>query len=72
MTPTIGDAKRMAKSNSLRRCVILFETAEGQVGYASYGETKALCQSTREIMDGLFDGIEHEIQFESTRLGMNQ
>lgn len=68
LIPSKGDAKRIAKMNYLRRCVILFETDKGQVGYSSYGETKALCQSTREIMDELFDDIEHRIHFESARL----
>lgn len=68
LTPSIGDAKRIAKANGLKRCVILFETGEGRVGYSSYGETKELCVSTREVMDEVFDQIEHRIHFESARL----
>lgn len=68
LTPSIGDAKRLAKQNKLRRCVILFETDDGRVGYSSYGETKSLCQSTREVMDEVFDDLEHRIQFESARI----
>lgn len=65
LIPTKGDAKRLAKANHLRRCVILFETADGRVGYSSYGETKSLCDGTREIMDDLFDDIEHRVHFDS-------
>jgi hypothetical protein len=61
--PSIQNAKSIAKRHKLRRCVILFETDAGQVGYSSYGETKALCESTREVMDEHFDGIEHAFQF---------
>lgn len=68
LTPSIGDAKRIAKANGLRRCVILFETDDGRVGYSSYGETKELCKSTREVMDEVFEDIEHRIHFESARL----
>ncbi len=64
LLPSIGDAKRLGKANHLRRCVILFETDCGQVGYASYGKTKALCQSTRSLMDGVFDEIEETVHEE--------
>ena len=66
--PSVGDAKSLAKRSNLRRCVILFETDEGQVGYASYGKTKELCKATREIMDELFDDLEHRIHWDSERL----
>lgn len=66
--PSIGDAKQLAAKNRLRRCVILFETEEGQVGYSSYGKTRALCQSTREIMDEIFDDLQHRVQWDSSRL----
>lgn len=66
--PSVGDAKRIAKQNRLRRCVILFETDEGQFGYSSYGETKGLCASTRKIMDEIFDDLNHRVQRESERL----
>jgi hypothetical protein len=68
--PSIGDAKKLAKQNHLRRCVILFETDEGQCGYSSYGDTKALCASTREIMDEYFDDLNHRLQWDSERLGL--
>ena len=63
--PSINDAKKLAKAHNLRRCVILFETDEGRVGYSSYGETKAVCQSTRRIMDVVFDEIERRIHKEN-------
>ena len=66
--PEVKDAKKLAKQNDLRRCVILFETDEGQFGYSSYGKTKALCTSTREIMDEIFDDLHHRIHWDSERL----
>lgn len=68
--PSVGDAKRIATQNNLRRCVILFETHEGQFGYSSYGKTKTLCGSTREIMDEIFDDLQHRIHWDSERLGV--
>lgn len=70
VNPSIGDAKRIAKASKLRRCVILFETDEGRVGYSSYGKTKELCAGTKEIMDEIFDDAEHRIHFDSSRLGL--
>lgn len=70
--PSIGDARRQAGKHKLRRCVILFETEKGQVGYSSYGETRALCASTREIMDEIFDSLEHRIQWDSQRLNESE
>jgi hypothetical protein len=67
--PSVSDAKKLARQKNLRRCVILFETDEGRVGYSSYGKTKAFCESTREIMDENFDELEHRIQWDSERLG---
>lgn len=66
--PSVGDARSLAKQNHLRRCVILFETDEGQVGYSSYGKTKPMCESTREIMDEIFDDLNHRIHWDSERL----
>lgn len=68
--PSIEDARRFAKANGLRRCVLLFELGDGRVGYTSYGETKALCCATREIMDEIFDDLQHRIQWDSSRLGV--
>ncbi len=70
VVPSVGDAKSLAKQNHLRRCVILFETDEGQFGYSSYGKTKALCTATREIMDEIFDDLQHRIEWDSSRLGV--
>ena len=67
-TPEVTDARTLAKRHVLRRCVILFETHEGRVGYASFGETKEMCKSTRRIMDEFFDDIEHNIHWDSKRI----
>ena len=72
LTPQIGDAKSLAKANQLRRCVILFETHNGRVGYASYGQTRALCQKTKHIMNALFDDLERRIFEDSNRMGLNK
>ena len=60
--PTISETKAIAERKGLRRCVILFQLADGRVGYASYGKTKELCNSTRVIMDNTFNALEAEFQ----------
>ena len=57
--PQLSDAKGLAKKHNLKVCVILFQIEDGSVGYASYGEDRALCRSTQVIMDSLFDQIEY-------------
>ena len=66
--PSVAKAKSLAKLHSLRRCVILFETEEGRVGYSSYGKDRQFCESTREIMDTFFDELELDINYDSRRL----
>ena len=64
LIPSIGDAKRLADANYLRRCVILFETECGRVGYSSYGRDKPLCQSTRRAIDCVFEDLETQFNEE--------
>jgi len=52
--PTTADAKRLATTHNLKRIIVFFEEIDGRFGYASYGRTKSLCQTTREIADGLW------------------
>lgn len=65
LTPSVGDARRIAKASHLRRCVILFETSSGRVGHSSYGEIMKLCGSTKKIMGGFFEGTEQRIHLVS-------
>ncbi len=53
--PNITDARRLAVTHNLKRCVIFFTGPDGRIGYASYGKTKALCASTRRVADGMWD-----------------
>ena len=64
LIPGIGDAKRIADANYLRRCVILFETECGRVGYSSYGKNKGLCKSTQRAVDSVFEDLETQFHEE--------
>ncbi len=58
----VSDAKQLATREKLKRCVIWYQLEDGRVGYASYGKTRDLCQSTRLIMDDVFDDVEYRMQ----------
>jgi len=60
-TPRAAEVKRLAQRHGLRRCVVLFETADGRPGYASYGQSKKLCDDTQIIADILFDVFGEEL-----------
>jgi hypothetical protein len=60
-TPSVAEVKRLAQKHGLRRCIVLFETAGGRPGYASYGQTPMLCNDTRTIADQMFDVLEEEL-----------
>lgn len=56
-SPEVQVARDAAKALSqpgrtVDRCVVLFTTKEGQLGYASFGLTPALCKQAREVGDG--------------------
>lgn len=49
-------AKALTKSGCfVDRCVILYTTEQGQVGYASYGKDSAHCGQARRLADTLFE-----------------
>lgn len=48
-------AKVMAQSAgvAVTKCVVIYETEDGRIGYASYGANKNLCASAKAWADGL-------------------
>lgn len=54
-SPEVAVARDAARKLIADRCVILYTTPTGQIAYASYGETKALCAETRKLGDALYD-----------------
>jgi hypothetical protein len=53
--PSVSDARRIAKQHDLLRCVVFFTGVDGRIGYASYGKTRQLCDSTRSVADALWN-----------------
>lgn len=54
-SPEVAIARDAAKRFDADRVVIIYTNKNGQIGYASYGETKALCAETKRLGDRLFD-----------------
>ena len=50
--PTVDDARSLGKIYDLERVVILWQKG-ARTGYASYGQTCALCDGTRRIADAM-------------------
>ena len=53
--PSVNDARALARKHNLARCVVFFTTSNGRIGYASYGKTRQLCDSTRQLADRMWD-----------------
>lgn len=54
----VAVARDAAKALGADRAVIVYTLPSGMFGYASYGETKALCAEARALGDKLFDATQ--------------
>lgn len=50
-------ADRLGKlmGDRIDRCVLLYTTRSGQMGYVSYGSSRAMCDEAKVIADAAFD-----------------
>ena len=53
--PKVAAARDFAQKFGANRVVILYTTADDQMGYASYGETKSLCARTKRLADRIYE-----------------
>ncbi len=59
-SPQVAVARDAATKLGADRAVIVYTTASGQLGYASFGVTKALCGNAKKLADRLYDAaIDH-------------
>ena len=63
-SPEVAVARDAAKRLKADRCVVLYTTAEGKIGYASYGETKSLCAESRRLGDLLYKHAHEYFRYE--------
>jgi len=56
-SPQVAAARDFGKKFGKNQVIILHFDKDGRVGYASYGETKSLCDNTKKIADKIFDWL---------------
>ena len=56
-SPKVAAARNIAHQFGKKRVIVLMLTDDA-MEYASYGETKELCNSAREIADIAFDAVQ--------------
>lgn len=54
-SPEVAVARDAAKALGADRVVITYTTPAGQIGYASFGQTKELCAETKRLADKLYE-----------------
>ena len=60
--PKVEMARDFARKFNCDQVVILFlDNKNGQMGFASYGETKILCDDAKKIGDVAFDAVSEAI-----------
>ncbi|HMN97404.1 MAG TPA: hypothetical protein PKC43_06390 [Phycisphaerales bacterium] len=52
-----ADAMERAAGTRIDRCIVLYTTADGALGYASFGRTRALCASARKVADAAYEHV---------------
>jgi len=50
-------AMGVAVGETVQRCVVIFTTANGQLGYASFGVDKSLCAEAKKMGDAAYKAI---------------
>lgn len=68
-SPEVQIARDAAKALSalpkiqfVNRCVVLFTTIDGQLGYASYGTSSALCGQARRLGDEAYKAVHDQYE----------
>ena len=61
-SPQVAAARDYARKFGGNRVIILTVYRNGQVGYASYGETMALCDEARDLAEVAMAEVEHELE----------
>lgn len=56
-SPQVAHARDFARKYGANRVIILYTLPDGRLGYASYGETKALCASARRLGDVAYEAV---------------
>lgn len=60
--PKIEDAKKLGKKYNMKKVIIMFETSNGEFGYAEWGKNQGQCTKAKKLADELFCTMEEQLQ----------
>lgn len=69
-TPEVAAARDFGKKFNADKVVIVYTTKGGKMGFASYGETKALCADAKFLGDALFKAAYDHLACDVAARGM--
>jgi hypothetical protein len=61
-SPEVAAARDFGKKFGADQVIVLFRLADGRLGYASYGKTRALCDATKELADAALEAVEGKLR----------
>lgn len=64
----ISSARNAAKRLGLKSMIVLQELPNGEWGYTSYGQTRALCQRARVIGDECLSAVAYAVAVEDGQI----
>lgn len=56
-SPEVAVARDAANRLNADRCIVIWTTAAGQIGMASFGQTKALCANAGKLGDVAYEAV---------------
>ena len=63
-SPEVKVARDAAQKLDAEMCVVIYVNRKEQIGYASYGRTKALCDETKKLADHCLESAMDWFAFE--------
>ena len=67
-SPQVAAARDYANKFGGKQVIILTVFQSGQVGYASFGKTRKLCDDARDLANVVMAELEHEIERKALQL----
>lgn len=67
-SPEVAVARDFAQKVGANRVVIMWDTPDGKMGYASYGKNRGLCDSAKRIAEWLWRPFGESLVEENDRM----
>lgn len=56
-TPEVAATRDFGEKFGADRVIVIYTTPQGKLGYASWGETRALCANTKRLAEVAYDAV---------------